>query len=229
MSSKDTFSGSAVVQVLLRDLDGHAINLRPGTTDGEGVVATFVGRFHRPSTGLRSVQVIWDLGANIGLTMADLAVQYPDAQIFGVELDRSNLELAERNVEPWADRCHLLHAAVWPDDGIVSVTSNADADGNRVAVDGDRTVTALSPGTLLQRTGPPDFVKMDIEGAERELLSRPSAWAAMVKCVNVECHGDYTLYECVSDLQRLGFVTHKMPRRPWRRGRPAVRAFRPGP
>lgn len=217
-----------VVRVSLKGLDGHAINLRLGTTDGEGVVATFEGRFHRPPDALRSVAVIWDLGANIGLTMADFAVRYPVAEIFGVELAQDNLALAEKNLERWADRCHLLHAAVWPDDGLVAVTSTANADGNRVATDGDQTVTALSPATLLERSGPPDFVKMDVEGAERELLGDANSWAAQVRCINVECHGDYTIRACASALRALGFATHELPRRPWRRGRPAVLGLRPG-
>jgi hypothetical protein len=49
--------------------------------------------------------------------MADFVVRYPHARVIGVELDDVNAALARRNVEPWADRCHVVNAAVWSVDG----------------------------------------------------------------------------------------------------------------
>lgn len=52
--------------------------------------------------------MIVDLGANLGITVADNARRYPEAQIIAVELDPENAELARRNTAPWADRVELL-------------------------------------------------------------------------------------------------------------------------
>jgi hypothetical protein len=46
---------------------------------------------------------------------------------------------------------------------------------------------------------------MDIEGAERDVLTQNTEWAAQVGCIKVEVHGDYAPEECMSDLERLGF------------------------
>jgi hypothetical protein len=60
--------------------------------------------------------------------------------------------------------------------------------------------------TLLRmfREQPIDFVKMDIEGAERELLKAGGEWTQNVRCVKVEIHPPYSLSECLNDFQRLG-------------------------
>jgi FkbM family methyltransferase len=85
--------------------------------------ATFWGTFtrndHLPSPEVHAPRIIWDLGANIGLTVAHLAFRFPHARVLGVELDEENVALARRNVAPWADRCGVIHAAVWPSDGEV--------------------------------------------------------------------------------------------------------------
>ena len=48
---------------------------------------------------------------------------------------------------------------------------------------------------------------MDIEGAEREVLTRATDWAAGVRQIQVEAHGEYTAAECERDLIGLGFRT----------------------
>ena len=67
-----------------------------------------------------------------------------------------------------------------------------------------------------------DVLKMDIEGAEAELLSDGDSWASRVRCIKVEVHVD--LAECESMLQRLGFTTHTTPTLP-----PTVTGFRDHP
>ena len=41
-----------------------------------------------------------------------------------------------------------------------------------------------------------DYAKIDIEGAERELLRDNAGWAERVRTVNVEVHEPYTVEEC---------------------------------
>ncbi len=56
---------------------------------------------------------------------------------------------------------------------------------------------------------PVDFVKMDVEGAEREILADASAWADRVRAIKVEVHAPYTLEACRRDLERAGFETER--------------------
>jgi Methyltransferase FkbM domain len=66
--------------------------------------------------------------------------------------------------------------------------------------------------SLVSEHGPVDFVKMDVEGAERELLQDGSGWASRVRAIKVELHGSYTSAACEEDLERLGFQTRVDPR-----------------
>ena len=50
-----------------------------------------------------------------------------------------------------------------------------------------------------------DYLRVDIEGAERLLFERESGWADRVRCTTVEVHDSYSAASCVSDLRGLGF------------------------
>ncbi len=114
--------------------------------------------------------------------MADLAERHPGARIVGVELDAENAALARLNVAPWGPRCEVIQAGVWPDDGELRyVRLDGATSGHHVtaaAPQGDPAVTisqSISPWSLLALEGKGarvDYAKIDVEGAEQELLSR---------------------------------------------------------
>jgi FkbM family methyltransferase len=194
----------------LRPLGGREVRVRPGTSDLATVWDTFAGGYHLPPPELADPRTIWDLGANIGLTMAHFACRFPDARLLGVELDEANVALARRNVAAWADRCEVIHAAVWPGDGEVHYrgwpggTSNYQVTG----VAEGTPVRAVSLATLMRaHGGPVDYLKVDVEGAERELLRNGAGWSDEVRCVKVELHGDYSVDDCQADLRCLGYQT----------------------
>lgn len=203
--------------VRMRGLPGIDLRIRRGTTDPEVVVSTFLGRFHIPPSGVRDPRIIWDLGANIGLTMAHMASAFPEARIVGVELDPCNAALARLNVSQWRDRCEVLAAAVWPDDGEVHFEIYpGEEDGAAVAAGGRYVASAISLDSLRARVGPADFVKMDVEGTESKLLTRSTGWADHVRCLAVECHPPYSLEQGLQDLTALGFSVYAL-RQTWRR------------
>ncbi|HEV2724516.1 MAG TPA: FkbM family methyltransferase [Thermoleophilaceae bacterium] len=211
------------VRVRLRPLEGREVLLRPSTSDADTVWGTFAGRYHLPPPEVGEPFLIWDLGANVGLTMADLAVRFPAARILGVEIDRENAELARANVQPWSDRCEIVQAGVWPEDGEIRYHRLAGGTSGHHVADvpegaaGVATAPAISPATLLARSGPGavvDFAKVDIEGAERELLRTGTEWAARVRAITVEVHEPYSTAQCERDLRALGFTT-RVDRRHW--------------
>lgn len=217
-------SGGRVVRMALRPLGGHRVLVRPSTSDVDTVWGTFAGRYHRPPEEVAGAEVrlIWDLGANIGLTMADLARRHPRARILGVELDTENAALARANVAPWADRCEIVEGAVWPEDGelryvrLPGVTSGHYV--TEAALEADPAVTpapAISPESLLAMSAAGsvvDYAKVDIEGAESRLLREHTGWAGRVRAMKVEVHAPYTVDDCRRDLDALGFVTRPDPR-----------------
>ncbi len=211
----DSGSASSAARLRVRQLGGRQVLVRPGTSDAATVWGTFARRYHLPPKDIGTPRTIWDLGANIGLTMAHFLRLYPRAYVLGVELDADNVALARTNVAAWSDRCEVIQAAVWPTDGEVKYrgwpggTSNYQVTGAPEGVP----VRAVSLATLMATYGGPvDYLKIDVEGAERHLLRDGAGWADDVRCLKVELHGDYGVDECQADLRRLGFRTEPDPR-----------------
>jgi len=198
--------------VAIRQIGGGEVWLRPGTTDRVVAMATFVGRYELPPDDVGDPSLIWDLGCNIGLTMRHMGHLYPNARIVGVELDSANADLARRNIEPLGDRCEVIEAAVWPVSGEVSYAKEGGADAYRVTDSGGIAVETVTPNELLERFGRPDYVKIDIEGAEQPVLKRAAEWATQIPAISVECHPPYSLDECRNDLEGLGFIVSEFPR-----------------
>jgi FkbM family methyltransferase len=207
---------AAPVSIALRPLGGKQVLVRPGTSDVIVVYETFHQGFHRPPEELvGQVNLILDLGSNIGLTVADCAQTYPAARIVGVELDKQNAELARANVARYGSRCEVLERAVWWTDDEVSY---GGTHGREYALsigghDADRAVRGITMSQLFDFLAPDgtriDYVKMDIEGAEQQVLCRTTEWAARVRSMKVEYHDPYTFDQCCADLQRLGFATRR--------------------
>jgi FkbM family methyltransferase len=213
--------------IAIRALGGAPIWLRPGSADPDVAVGAFHGLYHLPKADLGSPKLIWDLGCNIGLTMRQMAAAFPAARIIGVDLDPENLSLAERNLKPIADRCELLEGAIWPEPGVLTYGSPDGEDAYRVSEDGGQTATAIPLSELCERFGVPDYVKMDIEGAESDVLERETAWASDIERIGVEYHAPYDLEECKRDLRELGFDQFEVHRHGLlRRGSDSVYAFR---
>lgn len=229
-----------VVELRLRQLHGERFRLRAGTADVWALPDTYLPPDHLPPSQLddAGVRLIWDLGANIGSSMAHLAVRYPQARIVGVELDADNAALCRENLSPWTDRCELLNAAVWVRDGEVRYQKDGlDALSFRIqeGAEGDTAGDAVTPAwsldTLLGRCGEGavvDYVKMDVEGAEQQLLREHTGWASSVRAIKVEVHEPYTTDACIEDLRQLGFSAQLDPG--WRRrlGKPPVVGVREG-
>lgn len=219
----DDDEGAESIKLRIRKLHGQSVQVRRRGSDGRVVYDVFVHEFHLPPRGAvpRAAALIFDLGANIGLTMAQFACMFPQATIVGVELDANNAACCRANILQWRDRCTIVQGAVWTNDGLVSYEYDEDCQYGLAARSSQdsfgpatRTAAAFSLNTLVDRharDGMIDYIKMDIEGAEREVLRQHTEWAERVSCIKVEVHGNYTRGECLADLSALGFETREDP------------------
>jgi FkbM family methyltransferase len=197
-----------LVRLRPRATGGNRLYCRPGTRDADVFQEVFFGQSHLPPGDLRPVRNIIDLGSNIGLTVAHYASLYPEARILGIELDAGNFELCVKNVAPYGDRCSLVWGAVWVEDGEIGYTGTSEW-AFHVAPNGGGsrgTVKAHRMESLMRSFGMPviDFIKMDIEGAEQELLAEAGAWIGRVRCLKIEIHHPYTTAACIEQLARYG-------------------------
>lgn len=180
---------------------GATLTVRPGTADVFTIDDTFGVAYHRSLWDLREQPVIVDLGANVGLTMVDYGLSYPDATIIGVELDVENVKLARRNTEPLHDAT-VIHAGIAAVAGTVTY-GLASTNAYAIGTGGDRSAPALTVADVMPDRQV-DLLKMDIEGAEQGVLAAGEGWAERVDHILVETHPPYSREMCVRDLQRLG-------------------------
>jgi FkbM family methyltransferase len=185
------------------------------------VTETFAGCYHLPPQPPPGDSVILDLGANIGLTACHFAHLYPGCTTIAVEMDPANASLAEVNVGPWSDRVRVINAAVWTESGTIAYGGEPGNEyGYAIAPDGGKTVAAVTLDQLTEGLNV-GYLKMDIEGAEEQVLS-PGRWVDRVRCMKVEVHAPFTRERCTAVLQALGF-TASADERHWS----AVVAHRP--
>jgi FkbM family methyltransferase len=209
------------VELRLKQLQNHAVNLRPRTSDTHVLRTVLFGEYQLPPPEFlrQDLHCIWDLGAHIGLATAHLTFTFPHARVFAVELEAENVALCRKNVAAFGNRCEVIQAAVWPSDSAVSqgppaIPGHPDSFRARPlggsSEETGPTAQGLSLNTLFSTHSPEgaiDFVKVDIEGAERDVLKQNTEWASRVRCMKIEVHSPYTVEECARDLQALGFAT----------------------
>lgn len=203
--AKNATSGEPV-SVRVRAIGCKPLLVRPGTSDGMVMWETFGRLFHLPPMKLRPDAVILDLGANVGYTAAHFAALYPKGRVIAVEMDAGNAEMARRNTQAFAN-IELVRAAIWKEDGELSYGGDSEHGYSVVAV-ASKTAPALSIDTLIRSRGlgTIDYVKMDIEGAEDEVLRGDLDWLKQVQSINVEVHEPATIEGVKAVLERHGLV-----------------------
>jgi FkbM family methyltransferase len=194
---------------------------------------TFSRKYHLPPDSIGRPRLIVDVGANVGLTMAHFAHLFPRARVVGVEMDSANAALCRANVAPWSRRCSVVEAAVFARNGRApyrKLPGNewgyrlgdvGPGEGELVWV---RTLTLDALLDSVPSTRQVDFMKVDVEGAERDLFQVGGNWINRVTCLTVETHEPYSPQECAADLARLGYEAAADDRH-WGQ---SVIAFRPG-
>jgi FkbM family methyltransferase len=225
---------------------GRDVFLRPGTSDAQVWADTFTGLYHVPPATMPVPGRVLDLGANIGLTAAHYQALWPDAHVVAVEMDAGNASVARLNFD---GAVHQAAVAARIGQSYYSAVASQDAYTAVGAIAGRAVMGPVVPvqsatlagllrvfGPLVEGSGAgADFVKMDIEGSEWEVLQHSSSsWAPFVRHLLVELHPVGTLPDndvvlvrlAIDELVRLGFhaVPHdRHPRAVWaiREGEPA--------
>lgn len=175
----------------------------------------------------KSARVVVDLGANIGLTSLFWTRSFPHVRFVCVEPNPSNANLLRRNLSFLGSRLKVIEAAVSDVPGNLPFLDSNWSWGGRLVVDGpgDRSVRCLTFDQIMEESeiDAVDVLKVDIEGAERQLLSGRPAWLDKVSCVIAELHQGYSLRQFSVDLGSKGFTIAE----PESLGNPMVIAFRP--
>ena len=142
-------------------------------------------------------RLILDCGANVGYSTAYFANKYPQAKIIAVEPEALNFKMLTYNTH-FFDNVTCINSAIWYKEGYIKILP--DMPGNTLAfmtedtnADDPEALKTTTIATLLTDSGfdEIDFLKVDIEGAEREVfddIARPDEWLPKVKVMTIELH-----------------------------------------
>lgn len=155
--------------------------------------------------------VILDVGANIGLATIWWKLHYPSAKVIAIEADPVIFGMLSANVRRFGfDDVELINAAAWTCDGTLRFMPDG-SDGGRVSDEGIE-VRALKLASLIDRFERVSFLKLDIEGGERDVV--PTLGNSLSKVDNFFCEyhsavGSPQLLEAVlSPIVHAGFRYH---------------------
>lgn len=190
---------------------GHTVWLRPGTCD---VILYYDVILHElyGMAAPKTANTIIDCGANIGLASAYFLVRYPASRVLALEPDPINFALCRRNLEQFGDRVQVIQKALWSSACPMRVSSDQAgtwASQVRPASEaGHDTMEGIDMVSLLKEHGLDcvDILKMDIEGAEIEVLSSDDlSWLASVRLFQIEPDSQRGRELFVSRLSAYGF------------------------
>ena len=146
--------------------------------------------------------------ANIGVSILYFKRLYPDSQIIGFEPDPKIFKILQENLRFCNnDQVKVINKAVWNKETSINFLPD-DADGGKITEEGQLTVQSVRLSDYLSENI--DFLKMDIEGAEHDVLPSISSNLKNVKFLFLEVHLEYNnsqkLENILSILRSNGFV-----------------------
>ena len=140
-------------------------------------------------------KLIIDGGACVGYASVFFANRYPAAKIIALEPEETNYEMLKANTGAYPN-VTALRSGVWGRRALLAVENPDDekwAFRVREAGGDAGAVEALRIEDLIELSGRDfiDILKLDIEGAEKEVFSAPTAWLNRVGVLIVELHDQY--------------------------------------
>ncbi|RYZ27430.1 MAG: FkbM family methyltransferase [Chitinophagaceae bacterium] len=145
---------------------------------------------------------IVDCGSNIGLSVLYYKQLSPGATIVAFEPDESNFQLLTKNVtENKLANITLRKEAVWKENGKISFSANeTEASHILQGESGDNLVQAIRLKEFLETCHEIDLLKIDIEGAEWEVINDCAKSLGKVKNLFLEYHGKASETQKLVDL-----------------------------
>lgn len=163
----------------------------------------------------QNAPIIIDCGSNIGLSVLYFLKTHPQAIIHAYEPDDDNFEILKKNCAPFESANLQLHkAAVWNADGTVSFNASA-TEASHIVDDksqNTKSVSCVRLKNLLLQYDTINFLKLDIEGAEWEVMQDIKNELTRVQNFFLEYHGKtmetFKLAKMMAILEGSGFQVY---------------------
>lgn len=174
----------------------NTVNLRKHDSDLAIFDQIFVDRQYQ-WFGSEKLQpkVIVDAGANIGLAALYFAAKFPGAHIYCIEPDTHNFQLLQKNLRHYGN-VHTLQGALWYKDEYLEIANpeGFSAGLSMKSAATSQKIQGYSVASVMQHFGLThiDILKMDIEGAEKEVFAHgDTEWLKKVSVLVIELHDMY--------------------------------------
>lgn len=178
-------------KIKTHDLFGKKLSYYDPIQLVNGLKEIFIDEFYRIQ--LPENAYIIDCGANIGLSVIYIKRNCPNSTIIAFEPDDLNYLLLERNVKSFCfSDVFIRNEAVWMSNTELQFSNTASMTSkiDRLNTLNSKTVKAIRLKDFLTRQI--DFLKIDIEGAEYEVLKDISSELYLVKNMFIEYHGNFS-------------------------------------
>jgi len=140
----------------------------------------------------RKPHMIVDGGAHAGYASLYFANKYPEAQILAVDPEGSNVAILRENTASYPN-IRVLQAGIWHRRTCLTI-SNQEAENWAFQVQESEghedAIAAITIEDIMQLASTEfiDILKLDIEGAEKEVFSGRPEWLAKVGILIIELH-----------------------------------------
>jgi FkbM family methyltransferase len=195
---KAEVTNSTVYFQLDREDCNHPFELRIPSSDVKTYKQIFINQ-HYDFLVEKQPAVIVDAGANIGLASIYLANKFPDAMIIAMEPEQNNFMLLKKNTSPYPNIIPV-QAALWNKNEEINLVdpglgewgfrtemqnSSGNLSGKLCHTVMGRTIDNIMRDYGLTKI---DILKVDIEGAEREVFNDTSSWIGNIDSIIIELH-----------------------------------------
>lgn len=183
------------------NLKGHQISFNNGPELFHSLVEIFSEEVYKTTFSTSSPYII-DCGSNIGLSILYFTMNHPGAEIDAFEPDPSNFAKLKSNVRR-DEKVRLHNEAIWKENTTLSFIHDGTLGSKIGDYQGARTVQvkARRLKDLLSRKV--DFLKLDIEGAEYEVLKDCREELKQVDQLFIEYHGFFNKMNELTEIFQL--------------------------
>jgi len=173
----------------------YPIQLRPYTKDRPTFEKIFLFDeydFDFPNF-IQNPKLIIDAGANIGLSAIFFANKFPNAKIIALEPEPENIKQFKANTKNYPN-ITLIEGALWKSNSFLKIEDIGLGEAGFIVKEvtnkTSNSIESFSLDKILQNTdfNEIDFLKIDIEGSEKEVFENAETWLPKVKSFSIELH-----------------------------------------
>ncbi|MBI3582503.1 MAG: FkbM family methyltransferase [Nitrospinae bacterium] len=169
----------------------------------------FVDEIYKFET-MKKSPVIYDCGANIGMSSIYFKRLYPGSKIKAFEADPQVVKILESNLSRsgYGD-IEVINKAVWINNNGIEFSPDRSDGGSIYGKNGKIKVETLRLREWIEKEEEIDMLKIDIEGAEEDVIFDCKSSLYNIKNLFIEYHSwkdkDQKLGEILEIIQRNGF------------------------